>query len=266
MDISFDKLAPEYDTARGLLPNEADAKIANTIEMLASAGPQTRFLEPGIGTGRIAVPLIRRGYAYTGIDISVPMMEELRRKIQPVSHKLSLIQADITAVPFTDSSFDVVLTAQVLYLVPDWRQALAEMRRVLRPDGIYLCCYEETEQAPLAALIDRQWFALLAQHGYLAEWQSNVSNREILSTIQEQQGLIQTVVAADWEHRIVVRDYLERYATILRGLYSHVPDRAFSGLMHQLRSWTSAQVDTDSEIISTHTKFMIAAVSSWSAN
>jgi ubiquinone/menaquinone biosynthesis C-methylase UbiE len=266
MDISFDKLAPEYDTARGLLPNEADVKIANTIEMLASVTPQTRFLEPGIGTGRVALPLIKRGYAYTGIDISVPMMEELRRKIQPASQKLSLIQADITALPFKDSSFDIVLTAQVLYLVPDWRQALAEMRRVLNPGGLYMCCYEETEQDPLAALIDRQWFALLAQHGYLAEWQSSVSNREILSTIQQQHGLVQTSAAADWERLIVVRDYLERYATILRGLYSHVPDRAFSGLMHRLRSWTSAQVDTDSEVISTHTKFMIAAVSSWSAN
>ncbi|MGA7732170.1 MAG: class I SAM-dependent methyltransferase [Chloroflexia bacterium] len=266
MDISFDELAPAYDTARGLFPGEADEKIANAIAMLTSTGPHTTFLEPGIGTGRLALPLIRRGYSYTGIDTSGQMMKELRRKVRGITANLSLVQADVTALPFKDSSFDVVLTAQVLYLVPDWQLALAEMRRVLKPDGIYLFCYEETEQDTLAALIDRQWFALLAQHGYIAEWQSSVSNREILSTIQRQHGLIQTVMAADWEHRIGVSDYLERYTTILRGLYSHVPNHAFSGLMHQLRSWTSARVDMDSKIISTRTKFMIDAVSSWSAN
>ncbi|TVP68128.1 MAG: methyltransferase domain-containing protein [Leptolyngbya sp. LCM1.Bin17] len=43
--------------------------------------PDTTLFEPGIGTGRGALSLVERGYAYTGVDVSEAMMDKLRQKI-----------------------------------------------------------------------------------------------------------------------------------------------------------------------------------------
>jgi SAM-dependent methyltransferase len=51
---------------------------------------------------------------------------------------LALTQADVTRLPFSDSSFDAVLAVHILHLVPDWRGALAEAARVLRPGGLFI--------------------------------------------------------------------------------------------------------------------------------
>jgi SAM-dependent methyltransferase len=47
----------------------------------------------------------------------------------------SLVQGDAQRLPFGDNAFDAVLAVHVLHLVPDWRGALAEAVRVLRPGG-----------------------------------------------------------------------------------------------------------------------------------
>jgi SAM-dependent methyltransferase len=47
----------------------------------------------------------------------------------------AMVAADITALPFDDATFDVVLCSHVLEHVPDERGALAELQRVLRPGG-----------------------------------------------------------------------------------------------------------------------------------
>ncbi len=100
--------------------------------------PRHSIFEPGIGTGRIALPIVQRGYSYTGIDISKQMMEELRRKLDGIPNKLHLVQGDATSLPFEDHSFDVALTVHLLHLVAEWRKVLSEIRRVLKPEGLFL--------------------------------------------------------------------------------------------------------------------------------
>ncbi len=49
-----------------------------------------------------------------------------------------LLVGDAQALPFADDSFDVTLAMHMLYHVPDRARAIAELRRVLRPDGVAL--------------------------------------------------------------------------------------------------------------------------------
>ena len=46
-----------------------------------------------------------------------------------------MVHADITQIPFVDDSFDVILCSHVLEHVPEDRQAMRELCRVLKPDG-----------------------------------------------------------------------------------------------------------------------------------
>ncbi len=263
MRPSFDELASQYDRTRGLLPNKAANEIVNTILRLTAAGPDTKFLEPGIGTGRLAVPLITRDLSYTGLDTSRRMMSEVLRKVQGLNVRLSLVQADITAMPFKDDTFDVVLTSQVLYLVPDWLIALAEIKRVLTQVGLYLFCHEQTERSTIADLIDERWFYILQEHGYAGAWQSSVSDTEILKTIRGQHGHVSSTAVTEWEYQVAVTDYLDNYNTRARKLYPQLLDQTFADLAHQLRTWTMNQVNSGSHTIFTRTQFVVNVISAW---
>ncbi len=75
--VNFDRAAGYYDVTRGLPPEVGD-RVAARIE--AAARPGARFLEIGVGTGRIALPLQRRGAWVAGVDLSAAMMATYRGK------------------------------------------------------------------------------------------------------------------------------------------------------------------------------------------
>ena len=102
-----------------------------------------RVLDLGSGNGIFADELCDRvgdTGAVTGAD-AAPGMVDMARQIAP---RATFVQADATALPFPDASFDRVTAAQILCFVPDLAGALAELYRVLAPGG-------------RAALLDTDW-------------------------------------------------------------------------------------------------------------
>jgi ubiquinone/menaquinone biosynthesis C-methylase UbiE len=98
----------------------------------ASAG-RVRVLEIGCGTGRFARSVIEAvpDVDYVATDLSAAMVAATRALGVPAQ------QASADALPFPDASFDVVVAAWMLYHVPDLDQTLGEVRRVLRPGGLF---------------------------------------------------------------------------------------------------------------------------------
>ena len=71
--------AQRYDTpGTGMFAPEV---IGPTVERLAGLAADGRALEFAIGTGRVAIPLSRHGVPVTGIELSHPMIEQLRTKV-----------------------------------------------------------------------------------------------------------------------------------------------------------------------------------------
>ena len=132
INIKFDKIAQSYSAQRAH-PPEVSAQIGLTIVTLAGVG--SRVLELGIGTGRIATPVASAGCRVVGIDIARDMLRVAAKQDQP---PLALLQGDVARLPFADQSFDAVLAVHVLHLIPDWRGALGEVARVLRPGGVFI--------------------------------------------------------------------------------------------------------------------------------
>lgn len=170
--IAFDRAAEYYDSTRGYAAGVAE-RIRDAIVAYTGATAQTRFLELGVGTGRIALPFIRAGYDYTGVDLSEPMMQQLTRKLaaepEATERHYRLLRADVTDLPFADASFDVALTVHVVHLVDGWERALEEARRVLRrPGGQLLIAYDaRTADGPPSAqrLVNARWNAILRELG-----------------------------------------------------------------------------------------------------
>jgi len=76
------------------------------------------------------------GLHLTLADQSSGMVEEALERCKPLGFaSLAGETADVTALPFADASFDVVIAMHMLYHVADQRQAIAEMHRVLKPGG-----------------------------------------------------------------------------------------------------------------------------------
>lgn len=78
-EIWDDVAARRYDTpGSGMFAPDVLGPTVDRLTELAGGG---RVLEFAIGTGRVAVPLAERGVAVTGIELSRPMIEQLRRKV-----------------------------------------------------------------------------------------------------------------------------------------------------------------------------------------
>ncbi len=142
--ISFDRAAGYYDATRGL-PDEV---IEAVIDVLAAeAAGKGRCVEIGVGTGRIALPLARRGVTLIGADIAEAM---LRRLVDNAGDRLPfpLLLADSTALPLAGGAVGTVVASHVLHLVPDWKTAVDEAVRVLQPGGALLVDFGGTPRAP----------------------------------------------------------------------------------------------------------------------
>src|SRR5580692_4053407 len=93
------------------------------------------IIDVGCGTGSLIFTLLdaARDLRLTGVDYAPVFLEAARAK--PKAASVRFEQADATALPFEDASFDRALSLLVLHFVPESRRALAEMRRVVKPGG-----------------------------------------------------------------------------------------------------------------------------------
>jgi phosphatidylethanolamine/phosphatidyl-N-methylethanolamine N-methyltransferase len=98
--------------------------------------PGTNVLEVGVGTG-LALPHYTQDKRITGIDLSAEMLAYARERV--IARKLTnvenLYEMDAEATDFADASFDIAVAMFVASVVPNAKQLLAEIRRVVRPGG-----------------------------------------------------------------------------------------------------------------------------------
>lgn len=133
LDFSFDtRVATRYDEVRGH-PPDVSRRIGEVI--CAEAGPGARLLEPGVGTGRIALPLVAAGCDVVGVDLSAQMLGALRGARRDEQGRLDLVRCDISRLPFRPAVFDAVVCVHVLHLIEDWRGLLQRLLTILRPGG-----------------------------------------------------------------------------------------------------------------------------------
>lgn len=97
-----------------------------------------RILEIGCGLGTLWLNnqnRIRRGWSITLSDFSKEMLKSTQDALETVDHAFSFEVIDADSIPYDDETFDVVIANGLLYLVPEPQRTIAEITRVLKPNG-----------------------------------------------------------------------------------------------------------------------------------
>jgi ubiquinone/menaquinone biosynthesis C-methylase UbiE len=97
----------------------------------------------------------------TGVDVDPEQIRRAEESSQGLEN-VRFLTADATCLPFPDSEFDIAATNKLTHHIPDWEGALAEMIRVVKPNG-YLV-YADFVVPPWVASIGRT--ALGARTGF----------------------------------------------------------------------------------------------------
>ena len=125
-----------------LMNNPLRAAVQRYFEsrrFLRMAGPMHggRALEIGCGPG-VGTQLILdvfRADAVDAFDLDPQMVSLARRRLRARASQVRLWVADATAIPAPSASYDAVFDFGIIHHIPDWRRALREVARVLKPGG-----------------------------------------------------------------------------------------------------------------------------------
>lgn len=242
--ISFDPVADRYDDTRGY-PAEVEERIATGLMRVGPVAAGDRLLEIGIGTGRIALPLLRAGVHVTGVDISPLMVERLCAKLAQEQATeperswgaLTLEMADMTALPFADDSFDAAIGVHVLHLVPEWRKALDETLRVIRSGGALLIGQDVHGGSSPNAVLQDQWRDIVTRLGYPPVTVGAAGFQEIVTELAQRKLPITMETLATWEVQQTPRSALAYIAGRTWSRTWDVPESIFAESIRQLTTW-----------------------------
>ena len=96
------------------------------------------ILDVGTGTGFFAILMARLGHRVTGIDLTPAMLEEASAMASGLGLDIAFRQMDAQKLDFPDDTFDVVLSRNLTWTLPEPGKAYAQWHRVLKPGGLLL--------------------------------------------------------------------------------------------------------------------------------
>lgn len=253
----YDYIASIYDHTRWLSDAVAE-EVADFILQLVCATPETSFLEPGVGTGLNIIPLVRRGYSVTGIDVSEAMLNQCRQKLNGTPANLQLIQADASQLTFSDNSFDVVLTVHVLHTVSNWRAFLDDIERVLKPEGFYLNCQWITP--PARREFEGYFREILSKYREskpISQAKKEIDEIDVEGYLHQKGYISNYLVAKEWTVSNTVAELLSFFQSRAYGLCWGLPDDKYHLAINEFQEFCIKHYGSLEKIISSEAKFEI---------
>lgn len=141
----WDQVTPGYDQSMSLI-GQAMPQMVALVE--AATPDDARVLEVAAGTGLVTRALARRAREVIATDYAPAMVEALAERVR--AERLDAVRvevADLYALAYEPQSFDVVVAANVLHLVPELDAAIDALAAMARPGGKLILptfCHDQT--------------------------------------------------------------------------------------------------------------------------
>ncbi len=129
----WDRFAPIYSFAMKSQKNIYDYMYSH----IGDAIEGKNVLELATGPGLIAKHIADKADFVTATDFSPEMIAQAKKGENPTNLKFEI--ADASDLQYEDKSFDVVIIANALHVVPNPEKVLDEIDRVLKKDGLFIC-------------------------------------------------------------------------------------------------------------------------------
>jgi len=201
----FDSVAGKYDLMNDLMSGGLHRYWKRFAVSVAHVRPGAAVLDLAGGTGdmaRLFADRVGASGMVVHTDVNGAMLAAGRDKLLDAALALPTVQCNAEALPFPARRFDCVSIAFGLRNVTHKEQALAEMRRVLRPGGVALVLEFARVARPLAPAYDWYSFNILprlgrmvagdeASYRYLAESIRMHPDQQALKAMMERAGFDQ---------------------------------------------------------------------------
>lgn len=115
------------------------AEVLNEILGIFADFQKETMLDVGVGSGRIALPLLKEVKpSLIGLDLSREMLELAKAKMSSYKHKFDLFLGDAEHLPFIKETFDAIICLSTMHYFTDSERSLTEFSRVLKEKGIFV--------------------------------------------------------------------------------------------------------------------------------
>lgn len=172
---SYQRYAPVYDATFGWLLGDRGRSLAAEIAN-ERPGP---VLEIGVGTG-LTLRRYRKDHKVVGIDISPEMLARAQLRIRRSNghgQVMKLAIMDAAHLAFPDESFESVIAAYVVSVVPDPARVISEIERVCRPGGEVVLVNHFRAENGVRAAVEKK----LAPFSDKLGWRPDFELDEVLS-------------------------------------------------------------------------------------
>ena len=169
MKSQMEKMVHSYDSYMKIMTLGRERTLRETTVRLAQVKPGDCVLEVGCGTGTLTLAAKRQagpsGKAF-GIDIIPGMIEVSQRKATQANEDVAFQLGSIDDIPFPANQFDVVLCSFMIFHMSEMtrRKGLAEIYRVLKPQGRLLVLDLALPSQPMSKAIAQRLFGGMLQH------------------------------------------------------------------------------------------------------
>ncbi len=201
----FDTISNEYDGLNRVISFGIDVKWRQKVVKLVTEKKPENILDIATGTGDLAINLTStNAKEIIGLDISDGMLEVGRQKIKTknLDGIISMVIGDSEDLPFEDNTFDAITVAFGVRNFENLETGLAEILRVLKPNGIFVILETSVPTNPIYKFGYNAYSKLIlptigkifskdrVAYKYLSESASSFPYGEALNNILRKTGFI----------------------------------------------------------------------------
>ena len=202
----FDTISGNYDGLNRVISFGIDVKWRKKVLKMVSATQPKIILDIATGTGDLAILMANtNAEKIIGLDISAGMLDVGRKKIHQknLSDKIEMVLADSENMPYEDATFDAITVAFGIRNFENLEKGLAEILRVLKPNGIFVILETSVpEKTPykqgyrfysrnILPLIGKLFSKDNSAYQYLSESASVFPYGEVLNNILRKIGFVE---------------------------------------------------------------------------